>query len=149
MMAPPVCSDVITYSWDQRCVYTHLAKLELRSLIYSLGFFWFFLFIYFLLIFLMALLMCNNRRYFVHTSLGGGLQGGTWSCGNCPGGGYSRIFFIEMCRWENENWPIHLPILDPKLDPYIYQNSFTRGVKMGPYSAARPQYLFLPEYPRG
>ena len=39
--------------------------------------------------------------------------------------------------------------------PFIYQNlglrrahSFTRGVKIGPYSVARPQYLFLsPEYP--
>ena len=24
-----------------------------------------------------------------------------------------------MCRWDNENWPIHLPNLDQKLDPYI------------------------------
>ena len=28
-----------------------------------------------------------------------------------------------MCRWENENWPIHLPDLNPKFDPYIYQGS--------------------------
>ena len=32
-----------------------------------------------------------------------------------------------MCRWENENWPIHLPKLDsnldPKLDPYICRRS--------------------------
>ena len=37
---------------------------------------------------------------------------------------------------------------------FIYQNlglrrghSFTRGVEMGPYSVAHPQYLLSPEYP--
>ena len=25
-----------------------------------------------------------------------------------------KVFLVGMCRWENENWPIHLPNLDPK-----------------------------------
>ena len=33
------------------------------------------------------------------------------------------VFLVWMCRLENENWPIHLPNLDPKLDPYIYRRS--------------------------
>ena len=77
-----------------------------------------------------------------------------------------KIFLVGMCRWENEKWPIHLPNFDPKLEPYIYQkskiclenrllkknydpfiyqnqglrrgHSFTRGVKMGPYSPPFP-----------
>ena len=34
------------------------------------------------------------------------------------GGGYYFVV-VGMCRWENENWPIHLPNFDSKLDPYI------------------------------
>ena len=40
-------------------------------------------------------------------------------------------------------------------DPFFYQHlglrrglSFTRGVKMGPYSVTHPQYLLSPEYLR-
>ena len=35
------------------------------------------------------------------------------------GGGNSRPFWLGMCCWENENWPIHLPNFDPKFDLYL------------------------------
>ena len=37
----------------------------------------------------------------------------------CPGGVLKINFLVEMCRWENEKWPIHLP----NLDRYIYQKT--------------------------
>ena len=41
-----------------------------------------------------------------------------WTFNSCP-----DFLFVGMCRRENENWPIHLPKFDPKLDPYIDQKS--------------------------
>ena len=78
------------------------------------------------------------------------------------------VYLRQIVRggWWNENWPRHLPKLDPLsaikivpwfsdflkmgywffvVDPFIYQNlglrrdhSFTRGVKMGPFLVAHP-----------
>ena len=38
-------------------------------------------------------------------------------------GGISGHLWVGMCRWANENWSIHLPNSDPKLDPCIYRRS--------------------------
>ena len=31
----------------------------------------------------------------------------------------SRFFWVGMCRWENENWPIHFQNFDPYIFPKI------------------------------
>ena len=33
------------------------------------------------------------------------------------------VFWVGMSRWENENWPVHLPTFNPKLDPCISRRS--------------------------
>ena len=63
-----------------------------------------------------------------------------------------------MCHWENENWPIHLPNFDPKLDPHIYWwfweiwakvmlNLPKPGGENGPFFATHAQFLLSTEYP--
>ena len=67
--------------------------------------------------------ICNQICYISTKNVYDSFMHNTLLKTDSRGGGYSRFFLVGTCHGENENWPIHLPNFDPKLDPYIYQKS--------------------------